>query len=284
LNGPAEKTNRYRRLDPLVGQMSTEVFRALLRTISRPGTIEIVRPAGAARLLYGDALATLAIPALALANVDVKLSALGGVPSSLVLDIAAATDAAVTRVEDADLVLADRFVRPEELRLLRTGTATDPHLSSRLCMQVDELCEIRRTNLGADHDNNREGHDNNGADHDNDDHDNDDHYELDEFDVVTAAIADPSGLDPVTIELQGPGIRGSVLRRVHGLATSVLESIVDLNRSFPVGVDTHLISRHGELMSIPRTTRLRVIPVVPMQAMKRAGCATTQLAMKQKGS
>jgi phosphonate C-P lyase system protein PhnH len=272
LNGPVEWNNGPRRLDPLVGQMSTEVFRSLLRTISRPGTIEIVRPVGAARILYGDALATLAIPALALANVDVKLSALGGVPASLIADIAAATDAVVSRCEDADLVLADRFVQPDELRLLRTGTATDPHLSARLCVQVDELCEIRRTIPASGQ---HETNDSNNSDS----NENNDNYELDgfdEFDVVTAEIADPSGLDPVTIELQGPGIRGSVLRRVHGLATSVLEAIVELNRSFPVGVDTHLISRHGELMSIPRTTRLRVIPIEPLRPKKRTTCMATK--------
>jgi phosphonate C-P lyase system protein PhnH len=269
LNGPVECNNGNRRLDPLVGQMSTEVFRSLLRTISRPGTIEIVRPVGAARILYGDALATLAIPALALANVDVKLSALGGVPSGLIADIAAATDAVVSRCEDADLVLADRFVQPDELRLLRTGTMTDPHLSARLCVQVDELCEIRRTIPVSDRDENYSYNNDNNV-----------NYELDgfdEFDVVTAEIADPSGLDPVTIELQGPGIRGAVLRRVHGLATSVLEAIVELNRSFPVGVDTHLISRHGELMSIPRTTRLRVIPIEPLRLKKRTNCMATKL-------
>ncbi len=250
MSGPVDGLPVLGRLDPLVGQMSTLVFRSLLRTISRPGTIELVRPGDRARTLYGDALATLAIPALALANVDVKLCALGGVPAGLIADVAVATDATVSECGDADLVLADRFVYPEELRRLRIGTATDPHLSARLCMQVDEICEVRSCNL------------------------NDVGEEaFDDFDVVTSSMADPGGLDPVTIELSGPGVRGTLLRRVHGLPTSVLLAIVDLNRNFPVGVDTHFISRHGELMSIPRTTRLRVVPIEPLRRSRRKSFA-----------
>jgi phosphonate C-P lyase system protein PhnH len=244
LNGTADGPQRHARLDPLVGQMSTEVFRSLLRSVSRPGTIEVVRALEQARLLYGTGLATLAIPALALANVDVKLCALGGVSTKFVSDIALATDAMVAEIADADLVLADRFVRPEEIRLLRTGTAIDPHRSARLCLQVEELCEVVpvETSPGCP--------------------------PAEEFDMVTAEIVDSSGLDPVTIELRGPGVRGVVLRRVHGLATSVLEAIVDMNRNFPVGIDTHLISLHGELMSIPRTTRVRVLPIEPLPRKK----------------
>jgi alpha-D-ribose 1-methylphosphonate 5-triphosphate synthase subunit PhnH len=240
VNGTAGGVPGHGRLDPLVGQMSTQVFRSLLRSVSRPGTIEVLRSQDQARLLYGDALAMLAIPALALANVDVKLCGLGGISTRFVTDIAVATDASVSGCADADLVLADRFVRPEEVRLLRVGTAIDPHLSARLCLQVDELCEVipAETKPGIP--------------------------VPEEFDMVTSEIVDSSGLDPVTIELRGPGVRGAALRRVHGLSTSVLDAIVDMNRTFPVGIDTHLISRHGELMSIPRTTRVRVVPIEPL--------------------
>jgi alpha-D-ribose 1-methylphosphonate 5-triphosphate synthase subunit PhnH len=247
MNGPPSDSFRHGGLAPLVGQMSTDVFRSLLRTVSRPGTIEMVRPTDQARVLYGEALAILAIPALALANVDVKLCALGGVPSKLVGDIAAATDASISECALADLILGDRFTRPEELRQLRTGTATDPHLSARLCIQVDEICEVAPADLGKD-----------------------DGSDFEEFDLITSAMVDPDGLDPVTIDLRGPGIKSAVLLRIHGLPTSVLEGIVELNRSFPVGVDTHFISRHGELVSIPRTTRLRVVPIEKLRVSKRS--------------
>jgi phosphonate C-P lyase system protein PhnH len=233
VNGPSPHTFGRGGLDPLLGQMSTEVFRALLRSISRPGTIETVSPTDRARLRYGEALSTLAIPALALANVDVKLGVLGGVPRDL--------------IASADLVLGDRFMNPMELRLLKIGTATDPHLSARLCVQVDEICDVRPQDVGKS-----------------------DGVEFEEFEMVPSKIVDPNGLDPVTIEMRGPGVRSFLLRRVHGLPTSVLEAIVELNRSFPVGVDTHLISRHGDLMSIPRTTRLRVVPVEPLRLSKQA--------------
>jgi alpha-D-ribose 1-methylphosphonate 5-triphosphate synthase subunit PhnH len=68
----------------------------------------------------------------------------------------------------------------------------------------------------------------------------------------------------VSIELFGPGIRRSSLRRVSGLSAITVETIADINKNYPAGIDVHLVTPQGQIMSIPRSSRVRVLPMIAL--------------------
>jgi alpha-D-ribose 1-methylphosphonate 5-triphosphate synthase subunit PhnH len=55
---------------------------------------------------------------------------------------------------------------------------------------------------------------------------------------------------------QGPGIPGSVSPEVMGLARDEWQALQLVNSSYPVGLDAFFLDRTGQVMAIPRSTRI----------------------------
>ncbi|TQM04035.1 phosphonate C-P lyase system protein PhnH [Pseudonocardia kunmingensis] len=122
-------------LHPLDHVGSQRVFRVLLDALSRPGTIGALPTEllGAA-----DAPAALLVP-LALADLEVTLGVLEPAGAGWAGALAAATGARPAPAEEADLVLALRAPRPDEVRGLRRGTPDRPDRACRLVLSCAAL-------------------------------------------------------------------------------------------------------------------------------------------------
>jgi alpha-D-ribose 1-methylphosphonate 5-triphosphate synthase subunit PhnH len=58
------------------------------------------------------------------------------------------------------------------------------------------------------------------------------------------------------LRLQGPGIKAETICYIDGLSYSWMEARNQLNKEYPIGVDMIFISDCGDLMAIPRTTKI----------------------------
>ncbi len=65
--------------------------------------------------------------------------------------------------------------------------------------------------------------------------------------------------DLLLLELSGPGIKDYEHVRIKGLDRKYLESFIEMNRYFPLGIDMMIVDEEGRLVSIPRTTKLEII-------------------------
>jgi alpha-D-ribose 1-methylphosphonate 5-triphosphate synthase subunit PhnH len=63
----------------------------------------------------------------------------------------------------------------------------------------------------------------------------------------------------VLVELQGPGIPGARRVALDGVPTAALRALRDVNRSFPVGVDTWLVADDHQVVGLPRSTRITLL-------------------------
>lgn len=62
----------------------------------------------------------------------------------------------------------------------------------------------------------------------------------------------------VVLGIEGPGVPGRCHLGVDGLPSELFEAIVPMNRRFPEGVDTFLVSDTGLVSGIPRSSRVRI--------------------------
>jgi alpha-D-ribose 1-methylphosphonate 5-triphosphate synthase subunit PhnH len=127
---------------------SQRVFRVLLDALSRPGTLHDL-PAG---LVDVDVPAPVLVP-LALADLDTTLAVLGPARPDWAGALAQATGVRPAAPEAADLVLALRAPRPDEVRGLRRGTADRPDLAARLvlaCAGFTSGARLELTGPGVD--------------------------------------------------------------------------------------------------------------------------------------
>lgn len=62
--------------------------------------------------------------------------------------------------------------------------------------------------------------------------------------------------DGETRTLTGPGIRAETRISIHGLGPAELTTLRRINSEFPLGLDAVFVSTSGELLSIPRSTRI----------------------------
>lgn len=122
------------RVDPLDHTASQRVFRVLLDALARPGTVRALP----ADVLDVDVPAALLVP-LALADLEVSLATLAPAEPDWAGALVAATGARPAPPERADMVLALRPPRPDEVRGLRRGTPDRPDLACRLMLACDRL-------------------------------------------------------------------------------------------------------------------------------------------------
>jgi alpha-D-ribose 1-methylphosphonate 5-triphosphate synthase subunit PhnH len=72
---------------------------------------------------------------------------------------------------------------------------------------------------------------------------------------VSQILAEPNH-GATVLELRGPGIREQAALAILGLPEATLEAIVATRRAYPLGVDIILIDSQGRSAGLPRTTRL----------------------------
>ena len=60
------------------------------------------------------------------------------------------------------------------------------------------------------------------------------------------------------IKLSGPGIRKFAYPRIVGLVEQELDQLRQANADYPLGIDAIFIDRTGQLMCLPRSTRIGV--------------------------
>lgn len=83
----------------------------------------------------------------------------------------------------------------------------------------------------------------------------------DEFPDASATIilaCDRIGAGPVQLELSGPGVPSVRSLSLDGLDPELLESILDRNADYPLGIDVILVSAAGDIACLPRTTRFTI--------------------------
>ncbi|MGH3933948.1 MAG: phosphonate C-P lyase system protein PhnH [Pseudonocardiaceae bacterium] len=121
-------------LPPLDHHSSQRVFRILLEALARPGTVQHLP----ADLVDVDVPVAVLVP-LALADLEVTLAVLetGGPDWASRLERASGAERAAP--ERADMVLALRAPRPDEVRGLRRGTPDRPELGCRLVLACADL-------------------------------------------------------------------------------------------------------------------------------------------------
>ena len=58
------------------------------------------------------------------------------------------------------------------------------------------------------------------------------------------------------VRLFGPGIKDNIYPKICGLAAQELNQLKEVNAEYPLGIDCIFIDQNGQLMSIPRSTRI----------------------------
>jgi alpha-D-ribose 1-methylphosphonate 5-triphosphate synthase subunit PhnH len=134
MSAPTPTGRSATRLRALDHTDSQATFRVLLDALSRPGTVHRL-PEGVVDV---DVPAAVLVP-LALADLEVDLAVLEPAGPDWAAALAEATGARPAAPERADLVLALRPPRPDEIRGLRRGTADRPDLACRLVLACDHI-------------------------------------------------------------------------------------------------------------------------------------------------
>jgi alpha-D-ribose 1-methylphosphonate 5-triphosphate synthase subunit PhnH len=134
MTGQAPTSFSAARLQALDHTDSQATFRVLLDALSRPGSVHRL-PDGVVDV---DVPAAVLVP-LALADLEVDLAVLEPAGPDWAAALAEATGARSAAPERADLVLALRPPRPDEIRGLRRGTPDRPDLACRLVLACDHL-------------------------------------------------------------------------------------------------------------------------------------------------
>lgn len=71
--------------------------------------------------------------------------------------------------------------------------------------------------------------------------------------IYQVASFAPGGCSPV---LAGPGIKEIASPSIHGLDPAELPSLRRINSDYPLGIEAILVSRSGEVLCLPRSTRI----------------------------
>jgi alpha-D-ribose 1-methylphosphonate 5-triphosphate synthase subunit PhnH len=79
--------------------------------------------------------------------------------------------------------------------------------------------------------------------------------------VVYCMDAQPAGAsDRFRIRLSGPGIAGpgGIAPEMRGVPVEEFQALMAVNADYPLGVDAFFVRPNGELMALPRSTRIQV--------------------------
>lgn len=76
--------------------------------------------------------------------------------------------------------------------------------------------------------------------------------------LVAAVDALHTGDGALRLSFTGPGVPGRREVTVDGLDPAVVAALAAANAEFPAGIDVHLVAADGALVSIPRSTSIRI--------------------------
>ncbi len=119
----------------LDGEASVAVFRTLLDALARPGTV-LPGPA-----LHGGAIPPALVPALALADVDLRVAVVGEDAAVWGEVLRSVTGAVPSSLATASIIVALRELSPSEVLVVECGDAMHPELSCRLILACRSLRE-----------------------------------------------------------------------------------------------------------------------------------------------
>jgi alpha-D-ribose 1-methylphosphonate 5-triphosphate synthase subunit PhnH len=76
--------------------------------------------------------------------------------------------------------------------------------------------------------------------------------------VYCLDCAGPSTPERLRIRLSGPGIAGpaGIAPEMDGISTEELRVLMEVNADYPLGVDAFLVRHDGQVMGLPRSTRI----------------------------
>jgi alpha-D-ribose 1-methylphosphonate 5-triphosphate synthase subunit PhnH len=75
---------------------------------------------------------------------------------------------------------------------------------------------------------------------------------------ISCRTLHPGRPGDITLSLSGPGVPGSVVLGVDGVARDVVGALGDANRHYPAGIDVWLIDDAGQMAGLPRSCQLEV--------------------------
>lgn len=65
-----------------------------------------------------------------------------------------------------------------------------------------------------------------------------------------------AGTAATGVYLTGPGIKDNIYPVIDGLAEQEIDHLKEVNANYPLGIDCIFVDRSGQLMCIPRSTRI----------------------------
>ena len=211
----------------LLGARSDNAFRTILDTTSRPGLIARFIDTQFVGLPYA------LVPALALANVDTRIAVVGRFDG---FDGCIADDGSGTVDSSLSLVCRATDASPANVPLADIVTVlnrVDPTVVSALRPGTPEHPERgARLVLACG-----------GL-----------------FALPTMCSTDELGDDVVFLELTGPGVRGTCRVVVVGVPEETFVRLETVNAPPSCGIDVHLVDPTGRMLSLPRSTRMTVLP------------------------
>ncbi len=219
----------------LLGARSDDAFRTILDTTSRPGLIARFIDAQFVGLPYA------LVPALALANVDTRIAVVGRFDGFDGFDgfdrfDGSNDDGAGTVDSWLSLVCRATDASPANIPLADIVTVlnrVDPTVVSALRPGTPEHPERgARLVLACG-----------GL-----------------FALPTMCSTDELGDDVVFLELTGPGVRGTCRVVVVGVPEETFVRLGTVNALPSCGIDVHLVDPTGRMLSLPRSTRMTVLP------------------------
>ena len=199
-------------------------FRAMLQTLSRPGTIEALALSDQSQCLPETALM------LALIDVETKFSVISSLDD---IDaqvwarlLGSASGAPIAELPNAEWVLSFGEPSAQDLNSLARGSADEPEAGCRLIVTCDKLEQS-----ASDED----------------------------LETTERAQDDDAKHQSTTIGLRGPGVNGEITLHVVGLSEDFFNTLAQVNNSFPAGVDVWFCDQLGHIAAISRSTELSVM-------------------------
>ncbi len=209
---------------------STHVFRTLVDSLARPGTLKQLpypaflgipptyrdddtKPMTAANLYALGAILTLLDKEVTFAIV--AAGSLLATDHPVVRWLALRSGARVVELHEAAFVLCCDGDSRGILRALHVGTLLEPESSATVIYSIERLDEL----VGEEDD----------------------------------------GKDALKLELRGPGIEKLCCVHLTGFARVELQLLQELRQGYPLGVDAYFIDAAGRCLGLPRTTTLRMM-------------------------
>ena len=78
----------------------------------------------------------------------------------------------------------------------------------------------------------------------------------DEGATLVSLVPSLDGASGITVQLSGPGVPAGTSARIPGWSTDAIASLTEANAAAPLGIDVILVDAGGQVMCLPRSTRI----------------------------